>query len=126
MIATGQGESPQASCDSSSLDVHRLGTLCCLALTSSSCTCPSTGLAPTTGNLTLALTCSGCTVISPAPQRSSSQHSSCRMIQTNFIDMENMFDLLKEETEVSEETGAGFVGSGSLRGVLCVWRIPGL
>ena len=48
------------------------------------------------------------------------------MIQTNFIDMENMFDLLKEETEVSGQTGAGFVGSGSLRGVFRVWRIPGL
>lgn len=36
---------------SSSLDLHRSGTLCCLAPTSSSCTCPSTGLAPTTGNL---------------------------------------------------------------------------
>ena len=29
------------------------------------------------------------------------------MIQTNFIDMENMFDLLKEKTEVSEERGVG-------------------
>lgn len=27
------------------------------------------------------------------------------MIQTNFIDMENMFDLLKEETEVSRRGG---------------------
>lgn len=35
------------------------------------------------------------------------------MIQTNFIDMENMFDLLKEETEVSEERG---VGLGGVRG----------
>lgn len=32
------------------------------------------------------------------------------MIQTNFIDMENMFDLLKEETEVSEERGVGLGG----------------
>lgn len=31
-----------------------------------------------------------------------------RMIQTNFIDMENMFDLLKEEAEVSEERGVWF------------------
>ena len=54
-----------------------------------------------------ALTCPGCTVISPAPERSSNQPSSCRMIQTNFIDMENMFDLLKEKTEVSEERGVG-------------------
>uniref|UniRef100_G1T8R2 ATP-binding cassette sub-family B member 6 n=1 Tax=Oryctolagus cuniculus TaxID=9986 RepID=G1T8R2_RABIT len=30
-----------------------------------------------------------------------------RMIQTNFIDMENMFDLLKEETEVKDLPGAG-------------------
>uniref|UniRef100_A0A8C3YN15 ATP-binding cassette sub-family B member 6 n=1 Tax=Catagonus wagneri TaxID=51154 RepID=A0A8C3YN15_9CETA len=30
-----------------------------------------------------------------------------RMIQTNFIDMENMFDLLKEETEVKDVPGAG-------------------
>ncbi|XP_004701676.1 ATP-binding cassette sub-family B member 6 [Echinops telfairi] len=30
-----------------------------------------------------------------------------RMIQTNFIDMENMFDLLKEETEVKDHPGAG-------------------
>lgn len=30
-----------------------------------------------------------------------------RMIQTNFIDMENMFDLLKEETEVKDAPGAG-------------------
>ncbi|XP_051010025.1 ATP-binding cassette sub-family B member 6 [Acomys russatus] len=30
-----------------------------------------------------------------------------RMIQTNFIDMENMFDLLKEETEVRDVPGAG-------------------
>ncbi|XP_008585692.1 PREDICTED: ATP-binding cassette sub-family B member 6, mitochondrial isoform X2 [Galeopterus variegatus] len=30
-----------------------------------------------------------------------------RMIQTNFIDMENMFDLLKEETEVKDFPGAG-------------------
>ncbi|XP_012879851.1 PREDICTED: ATP-binding cassette sub-family B member 6, mitochondrial [Dipodomys ordii] len=30
-----------------------------------------------------------------------------RMIQTNFIDMENMFDLLKEETEVKDIPGAG-------------------
>ncbi|EPQ18451.1 ATP-binding cassette sub-family B member 6, mitochondrial [Myotis brandtii] len=30
-----------------------------------------------------------------------------RMIQTNFIDMENMFDLLKEETEVKDLAGAG-------------------
>lgn len=29
-----------------------------------------------------------------------------RMIQTNFIDMENMFDLLKEETEVKDLPGA--------------------
>lgn len=54
-----------------------------------------------------ALTCPGCTVISPAPGRRSNQTSSCRMIQTNFIDMENMFDLLKEKTEVSEERGVG-------------------
>lgn len=92
---------------SSSLDVHRSGTLCCLAPTSSSYTCLSTGLAPTTGNLMPALTCPGCTVISPAPGRRSNQPSSCRMIQTNFIDMENMFDLLKEKTEVSEERGVG-------------------
>lgn len=31
---------------------YRLGTLCSLALTSLNCTCLSTGLAPTTGNLT--------------------------------------------------------------------------
>ncbi|KAF4014102.1 hypothetical protein G4228_005455 [Cervus hanglu yarkandensis] len=30
-----------------------------------------------------------------------------RMIQTNFIDMENMFDLLKEKTEVKDLPGAG-------------------
>ncbi|XP_004376389.1 ATP-binding cassette sub-family B member 6 isoform X1 [Trichechus manatus latirostris] len=30
-----------------------------------------------------------------------------RMIQTNFIDMENMFDLLKEEAEVKDLPGAG-------------------
>ncbi|XP_040842472.1 ATP-binding cassette sub-family B member 6, mitochondrial isoform X2 [Ochotona curzoniae] len=30
-----------------------------------------------------------------------------RMIQTNFIDMENMFDLLKEEPEVKDLPGAG-------------------
>ncbi|XP_017390707.1 ATP-binding cassette sub-family B member 6, mitochondrial isoform X1 [Cebus imitator] len=30
-----------------------------------------------------------------------------RMIQTNFIDMENMFDLLKEEREVKDLPGAG-------------------
>uniref|UniRef100_A0A8D2HNQ9 ATP-binding cassette sub-family B member 6 n=1 Tax=Urocitellus parryii TaxID=9999 RepID=A0A8D2HNQ9_UROPR len=30
-----------------------------------------------------------------------------RMIQTNFIDMENMFDLLKEEAEVTDLPGAG-------------------
>ncbi|XP_012497968.1 PREDICTED: ATP-binding cassette sub-family B member 6, mitochondrial [Propithecus coquereli] len=30
-----------------------------------------------------------------------------RMIQTNFIDMENMFDLLNEETEVKDVPGAG-------------------
>ncbi|XP_001364008.1 ATP-binding cassette sub-family B member 6 [Monodelphis domestica] len=30
-----------------------------------------------------------------------------RMIQTNFIDMENMFDLLKEEAEVKDIPGAG-------------------
>ncbi|XP_037379980.1 ATP-binding cassette sub-family B member 6 isoform X1 [Talpa occidentalis] len=30
-----------------------------------------------------------------------------RMIQTNFIDMENMFDLLKEEKEVKDVPGAG-------------------
>ncbi|XP_023077340.2 ATP-binding cassette sub-family B member 6, mitochondrial isoform X2 [Piliocolobus tephrosceles] len=30
-----------------------------------------------------------------------------RIIQTNFIDMENMFDLLKEETEVKDLPGAG-------------------
>ncbi|XP_057601583.1 ATP-binding cassette sub-family B member 6 isoform X1 [Hippopotamus amphibius kiboko] len=30
-----------------------------------------------------------------------------RMIQTNFIDMENMFDLLKEEIEVKDLPGAG-------------------
>lgn len=35
------------------------------------------------------------------------------MIQTNFIDMENMFDLLKEETEVSEAGGAGLGGGGA-------------
>lgn len=51
---------------------------------------------------------SRCMVISPAPQRTSNQHSFCRMIQTNFIDMENMFDLLKEEAEVSEEKGVWF------------------
>ncbi|KAG8520896.1 ATP-binding cassette sub-family B member 6, mitochondrial [Galemys pyrenaicus] len=38
-----------------------------------------------------------------------------RMIQTNFIDMENMFDLLKEEKEVSEERG---VASGELEPVV--------
>lgn len=31
------------------------------------------------------------------------------MIQTNFIDMENMFDLLKEKAEVSEAGGLGGV-----------------
>ncbi|XP_038599195.1 ATP-binding cassette sub-family B member 6, mitochondrial [Tachyglossus aculeatus] len=30
-----------------------------------------------------------------------------RMIQTNFIDMENMFDLLKEQPEVQDAPGAG-------------------
>lgn len=47
------------------------------------------------------------------------------MIQTNFIDMENMFDLLKEETEVSEERGVG-LWERDLHSVSCVWRIPGL
>lgn len=39
------------------------------------------------------------------------------MIQTNFIDMENMFDLLKEETEVSR--GRGKIGQGTSS---CVWE----
>lgn len=39
------------------------------------------------------------------------------MIQTNFIDMENMFDLLKEETEVSEDRGVGLGWAFS-----CLWR----
>jgi len=29
----------------------------------------------------------------------------CRMIQQAFIDMENMFDLMKEEQEVSDKLG---------------------
>lgn len=95
----------------SSLDLHRLGTLCSLAPTSSSYTCPSTGLAPTTGNLTPGTHLSRC-IVSPALQETSNQHSCCRMIQTNFIDMENMFDLLKEETEVSEDGRVGFRRGG--------------
>lgn len=38
------------------------------------------------------------------------------MIQTNFIDMENMFDLLKEETEVSRARSK--MGEGAFS---CVW-----
>lgn len=47
---------------------------------------------------------------------------SCRMIQTNFIDMENMFDLLKEEPEVSEGKGRVWGTVGDVSGV---WNIPG-
>lgn len=114
MTRSGQGDSLQVSHDSVLFPgSHRLGTLCSLAPTSSSYTCLSTGLAPTIGNLISDPHLSRCIVISIAPQRSSNQHSCCRMIQTNFIDMENMFDLLKEETEVSEERGVGFWGAGT-------------
>lgn len=34
----------------------------------------------------------------------------CRMIQTNFIDMENMFDLLKEQPEVRREKSGAWGG----------------
>lgn len=75
-----------------------------MALTSSNCTPPSTGLEPITGKRVLAIITKFNYVLTEILRFSCNFAVFSRMIQNSFIDMESMFKLFEEEKEVLPES----------------------
>lgn len=71
-----------------------------MALTSSNCTPPSTGLEPITGKKVLAIITKFNYVLSEIVRFVCNFTVFSRMIQNSFIDMESMFKLFEEDEEV--------------------------